>query len=104
MYLIRLGTKNGVVTLRAEDGAWREMGREMEGHDVWVVAHRPDDPEVVFAGTYGDGLWRRSKDGPWERLPDPPAAGRPGVSPASLDYIRAIAFDPHDANTIYAGT
>jgi len=99
MHSILLGTQNGIVTLRSGG----DDRREMEGHDVWVVAHRPDDPDIVFAGTYGDGLWRR-QDGRWRRLPDPPAAGRPGGQAASLDYIRAIAFDPHDPLTVYAGT
>lgn len=95
MLLMRLGTQDGVVTLHYEVGRWREQNRSLEGHDVWVVAHRPGAPDVVYAGTYGDGLFRTTGGHTrWERL----GAG------LGLDYVRAIAFAPDNPDTVYVGT
>lgn len=90
-----LGTKEGVVTLQWEHAGWRRANTSLAGHDVWVVAHRPDAPAVWYAGVYGDNLYR-SQDG--GRTWHPIGEGE------ALRYVRVIAFAPGDGNTVYVGT
>ena len=95
MFRMRLGTRDGVVTLRYEGGRWHEEHRSLTGHDVWVVAHHPRDADVIYAGTYGDGLFRSTDGGAtWERI----------GADVGMDYVRAIAFAPDDPDVLYVGT
>jgi photosystem II stability/assembly factor-like uncharacterized protein len=94
MFLIYLGTPDGIVALRHEAGRWQEIGHSLAGYDVWALAHPPGEPEVLFAGTYGQGLYRSTDAGErWDR-----------VGPTEIDYVRAIAFAPGNAATVYIGT
>ncbi len=93
--LMYLGTQDGVVRLQDKDGDWQVKHRSLEGHDVWVIASQPDDPNVIYAGTYGNGLFRSIDNGAhWEQL----------GSELALDYVRAIACTPTDPKLIYVGT
>ncbi len=90
-----LGTKAGIVTLRWERGGWRQVDSSLAGHDVWDVAHRPGDPGTLYAGVYGDNLYRSEDAGQtWRPIGDGEA----------LRYVRAIAFSPTRPETLYAGT
>lgn len=90
-----LGTKDGVVTLRWERAGWRQAETSLAGHDVWVVASPPGDPETVYAGAYGDNVYRSRDAGQsWHPLSDGGA----------FRYTRAIAFSPRDAGTLFVGT
>jgi photosystem II stability/assembly factor-like uncharacterized protein len=95
MFRMRLGTRDGVVTLRYENGRWHTEKRGLNDRDVWVVAHQPGRSEVVYAGTYGDGLFRTTDGGiNWEQIGEE----------VGIEYVRAIAFAADDPNTIYVGT
>lgn len=90
-----LGTKDSVVTLRWERTGWRRAETALAGHDVWVVAHQPGNPEVRYAGAYGDSLYRSLDAGQtWHPIGDGEA----------LRYVRAIAFSLQHADTLYVGT
>jgi photosystem II stability/assembly factor-like uncharacterized protein len=95
MFMMRLGTEDGLVSLRHEEGKWREQGRALEGRDIRVVATHPHDGLLMFVGTYGAGLFR-SRDGgeSWEQ---------PGEE-TGLEWIRAIAFKPDEPQTLFVGT
>lgn len=93
--LMFLGTKAGVTTLRWERDGWQQAGTSLAGHDVWVVAHRSGDPGTLYAGVYGDNLYRSEDAGQtWHAIGDGEA----------LRYIRAIAFSPTSAELLFAGT
>ena len=56
--ILYLGTDEGVVTLRSEDG--RSWKLENQGLKDWAIPKLAVDPSVpnrVFAGTRGDGVW-----------------------------------------------
>lgn len=47
---------NGVLKSFDSTYRWRSAGLAQD--QIYTVAVKPDDPAVVFAGTYGDGLYR----------------------------------------------
>ncbi|RME45741.1 MAG: hypothetical protein D6791_10035 [Chloroflexi bacterium] len=90
-----LGTRDGVVKLGWEHAGWRQIGTSLAGHDVWVVAHRPGEPATLYAGVYGDNLYRSTDAGQtWHVIGEGEA----------LRYVRALAFSPQDADMLYVGT
>lgn len=93
--MMYLGTKDGVVRLRWGRAGWQRDAAWLAGRDVWVVAGPPGDGETVYAGVYGDGLYRSRDAGTtWQPVgPD-----------EALRYVRAIAFSPADAGALYVGT
>jgi photosystem II stability/assembly factor-like uncharacterized protein len=95
MLIMRVGTENGLVTLRHEDGQWHEQGRLLEKSDIWVVATHPLDHSLIFAGAYGAGLFRSRDSGEhWEQVGEE----------AGLEWIRAITFKPNEPRTLFVGT
>ena len=76
-----------------EDG-WEDISAGLPGEpQVRALLLKPDNPEVVFAGTQ-DGVYRSLDRGAsWQRLPDP-AGGR---------EVWSLAAHPSDANIIFAG-
>lgn len=95
------GTNNGVLTLETKHIAvdkWKEQRMENLGlpeKDVVTLIQQPDHPRTLFAGTYGNGLFRSLDLGKnW----DP-------VGTAILpSYIRAMCFAPRDPDTLFVGT
>ncbi len=76
----------------AETGAWVSYGPP--GASVYCIVPAPSSPSTVYVGT-GRGVWRGQRGGSiWE----PASGGLPA------DRIQAIAVDPTDADTLYAGT
>lgn len=92
-----LGTDEGVVTLKSEDGrSWKEEHRGLKDWAVPEVAVSPAAPNKVFAATRGDGVWVSEDFGAsWKK----PSYGKRGPG-----KVRCLAFDPRDADTLYAGT
>jgi photosystem II stability/assembly factor-like uncharacterized protein len=69
------------------------LDNPLQGADIRCLAADPNNPNIIFAGTQGEGLLR-SKDmgATWQ------AAG------LAAQIIKALAVSPHNPNTIYAGT
>ena len=85
-----IGTADGVRLLR--DGRQEPLG--LEGERIMAVHAWRDGPDVrLLAGTYGDGLYRSTRDG-WSRVD----AGLTATT------FRFLAPDPRQAGTILAGT
>ncbi len=65
----------------------------LEGQDVRCLASDPRNPQIVYAGTQGDGIWRSEDSGEtWQ------PCGMSG------QIVKSIAVSPHDSNTLFAGT
>ncbi len=87
-----VGTYGG--PYRSTDGGavWTTSWSGMGPVKVWGVATSESVPPLVFAGTYGDGFFKSIDFGVnWTELP------------LSDPYVRAIAVDPGDSSTVYAG-
>jgi photosystem II stability/assembly factor-like uncharacterized protein len=95
--ILYVGTDEGVVTLKSDDGRdWKIAHHGLKDWEVPEVAVSPSAPSKVFAGTRGDGVWLSEDFGAtWKK----PCYGKPGPG-----KVRCLTFDPHDSNTLYAGT
>jgi len=93
MNLMYLATESGLVVLGEVDHSWALQRRQLTGQDVNVVTHRPGERDVLFAGTYGNGLFRTTDGGQhWRQLA------------LDAEYIRAIVFAPEQPLRMYVGT
>ena len=85
MAVAYIGTNDGIALL--DDGEFEPLG--LAGERVQAIHARAD---VVLAGTYESGLYRRADGGEWERV----ATG--------LDCFRCIGPDPTRPHALLAGT
>ncbi|HEY0510285.1 MAG TPA: hypothetical protein VGH73_00175 [Thermoanaerobaculia bacterium] len=75
---------------------WREMGPRNIAGRVLSVAFDPGDPDVLWAGSAGGGLWRSGDFGQtWLQV---------GGDHLPSLWIGALAVDPRDPRVIYMGT
>lgn len=95
--ILYVGTDEGVVTLKSEDGrAWEQEHHALRDWSIPEVAISPAAPNRVFAGTRGDGVWLSEDFGAtWKK----PCYGKRGPG-----KVRCLTIDTLDANTLYAGT
>ena len=81
---------------RSADGGvtWTAPGGIMAGQVVFSLAVDPENPSIVYAGTY-DGVWKTASGGAaWTIFPDH-LAGVP---------VLELVIDPARRQTVYAGT
>jgi len=69
---LRIGTTEGIATFARHATQWNIESWLLKQTDVNVLAHQPGQPDVVFAGTYGEGLLRSIDAGrSWTKLDVP---------------------------------
>ncbi len=94
--VLHIGTDEGLVTVRGSGSSWEADKPDLTDWEVQSVVARPETPNVVFAGTRGDGVWRSEDSGKsWSK----PSYGRRGPG-----KVRCVTADPSDPKTLYAGT
>lgn len=76
-------------------GTWQPLGPGNVGGRTRSLVIRPDDPNTMYAGSVGGGVWKTIDGGnTWNPLTDLlPSIG-----------IGALAMDPQNPDTLYAGT
>jgi photosystem II stability/assembly factor-like uncharacterized protein len=72
---------------------WPAVG--LETYSPRVIVLSPDNPDVVYAGTYEMGVWKSSDAG---------ATWRNASAGITDRRIRGLAIDPGNGNTVFAGT
>lgn len=77
---------------RGANGHWA-VERTLIGQDVRCIEVDPLNPQMVYAGTQGQGVFRSVDGGRSWR-----AAGLPGM------IVKSLAASPHHAGVVYAGT
>jgi hypothetical protein len=90
--LFALAAQSVVRAERGADGQWA-VERVLTGPDVRCLEVDPLTPDVVYAGTQGQGVFR-SADGGRDWRP----VGLPGV------IVKSLAASPHQPGVLYAGT
>ncbi len=84
-------------------GDWQDAG----GGESGYIAVRPDDPDIVFAGSYGGFLTRKDMTTGIERnihpWPDNPMGHPAGALKYRFQWTFPIAVSPHDPKVVYAG-
>lgn len=73
---------------------WRLIG-SFRGGRVTAVAGVPDNPNVYYFGTPGGGIWKTTDAG---------HVWKPIFDREQIASIGALAVDPSDSRTLYAGT
>jgi photosystem II stability/assembly factor-like uncharacterized protein len=85
-------TGNGLARAERTDGGEWSVEQLLSGRDVRCLAADPLDPEIVYAGTQGDGLLRSTDGGRrW---------GKIALSGRTVKSIAASRIEP---GTVYAG-
>jgi photosystem II stability/assembly factor-like uncharacterized protein len=94
--VLYIGTDEGVVTARSRDQqSWQIGERGLKRWEISELAIAPAEPNKVFAGTRGDGVWMSEDFGKtWNK----PCYGKRGPG-----KVRSITIDPHDCRRLYAG-
>ncbi|HVF46441.1 MAG TPA: YCF48-related protein [Pyrinomonadaceae bacterium] len=80
---------------RSTDGGatWKES-KELRNESIHAMTQSTHDPEILLAGTV-NGVWRSTNSGAdWEKISS-------SSMPVNID---ALAMDPRNTSTIYAGT
>jgi len=86
----------GGVARSANGGRSVEILKGMDGESVRALAIAPSDPRRIAAGTLSGVFLSDDAGKRWKRI------STPGDS--SLHNVASLAFDPDDAQVIYAGT
>ena len=94
--LLCLGTDEGVVAVKGSHGtSWEIESRALQDWSVSEVAVDPAAPEVIYAGTRGDGVWRSDDRGH--------AWTKPSYGKRAPGKVQCLAFDPSDRRRLFAG-
>ena len=97
MNLMRLvaATADGVWTLQENDAQWAVRHAQLRGRAFLTVAVSPHQPDVIFAGADGHGIFRSVNGG---------GSWRPMSRGLESPYVVSIAFDAADRRVVYAAT
>ena len=86
----------GDVAAGAALGRWANLGPANQGGRTRALLIHPTTPSVMYAGGVAGGVWKSTDAGAsWTTVTD--------LQMANL-AVATLAFDPANANTIYAGT
>ena len=93
---------------QGDDGSQYAAFYDVGGGESGYIAARPDNPDIIFAGSYGGLLTRKdirsgfSRDvNPWPLNP----MGHSAIdSKYRMQWTFPIVISPHDPNTIYVGS
>lgn len=93
---------------RAQGGISMNMWQDAGGGESGFVVALPNQPDIVFAGSYGGLLTRKDMRTGLERNVNPWPLNPMGHSAVDLTYRMQWTFpifvSPHDPNTIYVGS
>ncbi len=85
-------------------GDWYDAG----GGESGYIAVRPDDPEIIYAGSYGGYLTRLDRRTGFERninpWPDNPMGHDAADAKYRFQWTFPIVISPHDPKTMYVGS
>ncbi len=85
-----LGSRAGLFSWQPDSRRWTPLPGDFPPGGIASLAADPANPQILYAGTSGDGLYRRDNSGDnWQRLP------ALGVG------VPAVAVDPQDSQRVY---
>ena len=79
-------------------GSWEAIGPKNIGGRTLAVELNPQNPNTIYAGSAGGGLWRSYTRGEGAQAWEYVRTGFPVLA------VSAIAIVPNDSNTMYIGT
>ncbi|HRO22981.1 MAG TPA: hypothetical protein PLR07_01620 [Promineifilum sp.] len=88
---LAVANRRVVRAMCCKDGSW-QVATVLDGPSPVTLTADPQNPDVVYAGTQGNGVYRSADRGRnWDSLG---LAGR---------IVKSLAVSPHDPDVIYAG-
>ncbi len=95
------------VSSRAGPDSWQFDFYDVGGGESGYVAVRPDDPNVIYAGSYGGYLTRydrgRRSTRNIQAWPENPIGAGADVQPYRFQWTFPIVLSPHDPSILYVG-
>ena len=93
--IVALPTTTTAATTLSGSSAWSWLGPVATGGRLRTIAISPANPELIFIGSAGGGIWKSTDAGAtWTACDD----FMPALS------VSSIVFDPKDPNVLYAAT
>ena len=93
---------------RAPGGVSIEHWYDVGGGESGYIAVRPDDPDIIYAGSYGGLLTRHDQRTGFERnvnpWPDNPMGHDAADAKYRFQWTFPIVISPHDPKTLYVGS
>jgi hypothetical protein len=93
---------------RASGGIDNSMWYDVGGGESGYIAVRPDDPEIIYAGSYGGLLTRHDQRTGFERninpWPDNPMGHDAADARYRFQWTFPIVISPHNPNVLYMGS
>jgi photosystem II stability/assembly factor-like uncharacterized protein len=84
-----IGHTKGILVSEGDAHEAREV---LAGEDIVALAHDPQTPELMLAGSYGHGVFRSTDTGAtWTHVD------------LAVEYVRAITFSECERGTVYLG-
>ena len=92
-----VGTDQGLLKVRASTGdtSAAGFGTSIPAQGIFELISNPSNPQILYAGTSNDGIYKTVDGSTWTKLPG---------QPSEMNTIHAIAIDPQDTTLMYAGT
>ncbi|HEX6575693.1 MAG TPA: glycosyl hydrolase, partial [Gemmatimonadaceae bacterium] len=93
---------------RAPGGIGIEQWYDVGGGESGYIAVRPDDPDIIYAGSYGGLLTRHDQRTGFERnvnpWPDNPMGHDAADAKYRFQWTFPIVISPHDPEVLYVGS
>jgi photosystem II stability/assembly factor-like uncharacterized protein len=93
---------------RANGGISIDQWYDVGGGESGYIAVRPDDPDIIYAGSYGGLLTRHDQRTGFERdinpWPDNPMGHDAADAKYRFQWTFPIVISPHDPKTLYVGS
>ncbi|HEX2723007.1 MAG TPA: glycosyl hydrolase, partial [Gemmatimonadaceae bacterium] len=93
---------------RAPGGISIDQWYDVGGGESGYIAVRPDDPDIIYAGSYGGLLTRHDQRTGFERninpWPDNPMGHDAADAKYRFQWTFPIVISPHDPKTLYVGS
>ena len=93
--VIYAATSSGIFKSTNGGGDWRAASFGISGIPVFALAIDPDNPEIVYAGTFGSRVFKTTNGG---------GSWVPAAAAFSDDTVLTLVVDPSRPQTIYSGT
>lgn len=99
--VVYAGTDSGIYRSEDRGANWQHLDSPMNSMHTWALAIDPVEPDTIFAGTKPSAVFRSRDAGQrWEKLSVELAEECPAVV---IPRVTALAVDPEDHRTIWAG-
>ncbi len=97
MTTVYFGINDSLMVVRDNNGAW-QAEQQLVGKTVQCIAADPQRPEVLYCGTFGQGVWRSDNAGAsWQPVGE-------GITSAKVMAVAVSAGERIGEGVVYVGT